>query len=561
MRGVGTTLHRSSPAPPPVMPVPEIADHPALGLPLPDLLWLEPRESPDNDLLAEVMDLAFLGRDPGAEIDVALDSDPVGASPWQPAFFEDDLYLDDFIEGCLRISCDGSDYPVHRRFLRRVLAGPPCEPETIGFRQAILKELEEDPDVRQRVEKLHGALHHLLSLFRAARSDARLNHAAFRLEILRQAGVVVESMAADFADARSGLRRLHEVGLDIQRTEAWDLLTSVLTYEGERGTLQVEVGIGADGRARKLVLRALHENSDNRFYRGPLRRWLDLVKLFWNRASLDPQKIVDGVVFQVYLSIAPAVRSLLQVMGHIEVFLAFRGFAEEARRRGLEVSFAHCTEEPGLRLESLFNPLLLPTVHCPVTCTIEADQSSRITVVTGPNSGGKTRLLQAVGLTQLLGQGGFYTPSAAATVPILQGLFVSLVDRGHAGQDEGRLGTELMRIKTVFAAAPRRSMILLDELCSGTNPSEATEIVGLVLDLLARLDPVAFLTTHFLSFAGKLERSQGGLPLAFLQVEVDRSRHPTYRFTEGVASTSLAAQTAQRLGVTFEELSSLVDSR
>jgi DNA mismatch repair protein MutS2 len=450
---------------------------------------------------------------------------------------------------------------VHGRFLHRVLANPPCDSQTISFRQSILKELEEDPGVRERTEKLHAALHHLLALFRAARSDARLNHAAFRLEILRQARVVVETMASDFAGARSGLRRLHEVGLDIQRTEAWDLLISVLAYEGERGTLHVEVGIGADGRARTLVLRSLHENEGNRFYRGPLRRWLDLLRLFWNRASLDPQKIVDGVVFQVYMAIASAVRSLLQVMGHLEVYLAFMGFAEDARRRGLTVRPARCATAAGLRLEGLFNPLLLATVQQPVTCTVEADQGSRITIVTGPNSGGKTRLLQAVGLAQLLGQSGFYTPCAVARLPILQGLFVSLVDRGHANQEEGRLGTELMRIKTVFAAAPRRSMILLDELCSGTNPSEATEIVSLVLDLLGRLDPVAFLTTHFLSFADGLERSKGEQQMAFLQVEVDGERRPTYRFTQGVASTSLAAQTAERLGVTFEELAALVDSR
>jgi DNA mismatch repair protein MutS2 len=76
--------------------------------------------------------------------------------------------------------------------------------------------------------------------------------------------------------------------------------------------------------------------------------------------------------------------------------------------------------------------------------------------------------------------------------------------------------------------------------------------------LLKELDPEAFITTHFLSFARRLESEDEALDLAFMQVELDDHERPTYGFVPGVATTSLAAQTAARLGVTREELMALV---
>jgi DNA mismatch repair protein MutS2 len=167
--------------------------------------------------------------------------------------------------------------------------------------------------------------------------------------------------------------------------------------------------------------------------------------------------------------------------------------------------------------------------------------------------------LQSLGLAQLLGQGGFYAPMAAGTLPVASGMFVSVIAEHTAVDREGRLGTELLRIRRLFENAKGDAIVILDELCSGTNPSEGEEIFHLVLRLLAELGPEAFITTHFLTFARQLHGDNGeALPLAFLQVALDAHQRPTYQFEPGVASTSLAAQTAARLGVTREELMALV---
>jgi DNA mismatch repair protein MutS2 len=102
-------------------------------------------------------------------------------------------------------------------------------------------------------------------------------------------------------------------------------------------------------------------------------------------------------------------------------------------------------------------------------------------------------------------------------------------------------------------------MVILDELCSGTNPSEGEEIFELVVNMLTRLEPQAFITTHFLAFAARLEKERKIADLRFLQVELGPEQKPTYQFVVGVAHTSLAAQAAARLGVTGEQLLSLID--
>src|SRR6185369_13256485 len=113
-----------------------------------------------------------------------------------------------------------------------------------------------------------------------------------------------------------------------------------------------------------------------------------------------------------------------------------------------------------------------------------------------------------VALAQMLAQSGFYVPAREARLAWTPGLFVSFIEEARADQSEGRLGMELIRIRSVFERLGVGAMVILDELCSGTNPKEGEEIFELVVSLLAELDPQAFITTHFLQFASRLEKER-----------------------------------------------------
>jgi DNA mismatch repair protein MutS2 len=136
---------------------------------------------------------------------------------------------------------------------------------------------------------------------------------------------------------------------------------------------------------------------------------------------------------------------------------------------------------------------------------------------------------------------------------------VSVVEEATADAREGRLGTELLRIRRLFERLSWGSLVIVDELCSGTNPSEAEEIFDLVMSQLAEIEPQTVVTTHFLHFAARLAKEKSLPRLEFLQVELDATQTPTFGFVPGVATTSLARRTAERLGVTREALRGLVD--
>ncbi|HRI69827.1 MAG TPA: hypothetical protein PK156_36610, partial [Polyangium sp.] len=100
--------------------------------------------------------------------------------------------------------------------------------------------------------------------------------------------------------------------------------------------------------------------------------------------------------------------------------------------------------------------------------------------------------------------------------------------------------------------------VLLDDLCSGTNSSEGAEIARLVISLPPELESPVFMTTHLLTLATRLSEDPPVPTLEFLQVELDENDRPTYAFGSGVAKTSLAHKTAARLGVTRDELVTLI---
>jgi DNA mismatch repair protein MutS2 len=529
--------------------------------PLPDLLSPGDGSGPDPERLTHLLDLAFLGRASAGEIDCELDSIPAGSSPWRQESFVDDLFLAELANSNQHINVDGHRFLAHGPFLTRVLSTPPGDLATIRYRQAILRELEEKPSLAHASEELLTHLYRLLTLLRASRDDARLEPVRFRFDVLAAFRAVVRHMAQEFSDAGSGLQRIHNAGKRISGSDAFENLEALLDHNQKMATLTLQAFIGADGRLRHLEIQSLREAKGNPYYRRPFRRWFDRLRSFYRRYSLGPDELVERLLMGVWQEMAPALVRLIQLICHLELYMVSRNFAAEARSRGLEVCLPTVEDGASLEIRGLFNPLLMALTDRPVPTDLVLDTVPTISLVTGPNSGGKTRLLQAVGIAQVLAHCRLYTPCERAHIPLVPGLFASIVEVDRADQSEGRLGTELVRLRQLFESVPPGSLVLLDELCSGTNPSEAIEIVDMVLRLLRQMRPVALVTTHFLDFANQLQDRGSSDGLRFLQAEVDEEKGATYRFIPGVASTSLAVGTARRLGVTFDELEGILEAR
>ncbi len=533
-----------------------------VSLPIPDIVNLEPRISGDQDAVDELLELAFLGRDDAKGIERALGAFRGGGKGWSLDLFAEDLFVKQLIRSCFTIRIGGLRFQVNQAFLYNVLSDPPTDLDAVCFRQDILRELESDELLAANVEKLYQELSQLLSMFKQPDHTAKLDINTFRLDLLKLSKWIIDWMVTGFETASSGLRRLHDAGLAIQGSDAYRTLADLLDYESHLSTIGLSVQVGADGELKTLHVDDVRENKENRFYRGPLKRLWDRFKYFgFYGYRLSRRDIVGRLLREVYLRISPSLSPLVQLIGQLELYLAALSFKRQVESEGLSMSLARFDSDRSMDLREVFNPLLLGLDSPAVPCDVRSREHRGITIITGPNSGGKTRLLQTIGLTQLLGQSGLYVPAAEANLPIIRGMFVSLVESETASQAEGRLGRELLRIRHLFEAMGSPSLVILDELCSGTNPAEGTEIFSMVLKLLGRLETVAFISTHFLDFAQQLKLEPPVPALEFLQVETDEQLASTYQFRPGVAETSLATATAERLGVNFEQLSALIDRR
>jgi DNA mismatch repair protein MutS2 len=499
------------------------------------------------------LSFAFVGGD-GDVLTRLTEHCPVAATSFDAADFARDLELDRFVERCLPLIARGHRRPLSS-YVLRVIAAPPRERAHVAFRQAICAELASSPALVERLEELYVRL--LALRQRLGRPSVGTPEGIERrLGILTATRAVIESLAHDFAGTTSGLARLDHHGRAIVHSPGYRRLCELLEYEQNAAQVDLRIGLGFDGRIRSFEALELRENRSNAFYSTPFGRLWTRMLLFVRGQRASSAEILSRLVDAVFAELEPHVVYLFQLIGDLEVYLAALGLRRMAQTAGLAACLPELADDGARSLSGLFNPWLVADGQPCTPCDLELSRGEHLVFITGPNSGGKTRLLQSLCLCQLLGQSGLFVPAARAELCWTNGLFASLIEHAQPDRVEGRLGTELLRIRHAFERLRAGSLVVMDELCSGTNPSEGEALIVLVLEALLELSPQAFITTHFLDFAARLARSTRRH--RFLQAELDEYERPTYRFIDGVAHSSLAQRVAERLGVTRESLRALM---
>ncbi len=195
-------------------------------------------------------------------------------------------------------------------------------------------------------------LYRLLTLLRASRDDARLEPTRFRFDVLAAFRTVVQQMAEGFDGATSGLQRLRQAGVTIRESEAFSHLQALLDHHEKMATLKLEAFIGADGRLRHLEIRGLREARGNPYYRRPLRKWFDRLRIIYRRYDLGSEELVERLVMGVWQEVAPALLRLIQLVCHLELYTVSRTFAADARSRGLEVCLPSVENNAELEIEA-----------------------------------------------------------------------------------------------------------------------------------------------------------------------------------------------------------------
>jgi DNA mismatch repair protein MutS2 len=189
---------------------------------------------------------------------------------------------------------------------------------------------------------------------------------------------------------------------------------------------------------------------------------------------------------------------------------------------------------------------LLGTSAVPIDLKVPAETA--VLLLSGPNTGGKTVSLKTAGLLSLLHQFGLPIPAAPETVlPVWDGVWTDIGDHQSLDQALSTFSSHMTRMAQIFAGSTGRSLVLLDEMASGTDPLEGGALGMSFLDHFLETGATVFGTTHH----GALKNYAYTRPrVRNAAVEFDnQSGRPTYRILPDVPGPSHALETAARVGI------------
>jgi DNA mismatch repair protein MutS2 len=183
-----------------------------------------------------------------------------------------------------------------------------------------------------------------------------------------------------------------------------------------------------------------------------------------------------------------------------------------------------------------------------VPLTIDLNATSSALVVSGPNAGGKTVALKTAGLLVAMGMSGLPVPAADGTVlPVVDALHVLIGDDQSVLEHLSTFSAYLTRLKRILARVTKNSLVLLDELGSGTDPEEGAALAASIIEHLLGVGALVVVTTHLSalkSFAVNDKR------IVNASMEFDsETLHPTYRLITGIPGRSRAIEVAQMIGL------------
>ena len=231
----------------------------------------------------------------------------------------------------------------------------------------------------------------------------------------------------------------------------------------------------------------------------------------------------------------------LSALAHLDLAMAKARYA-----RAISAVAPNIIEGEGqyMELTDARHPLLGKDV---VPITIKVGDEWSLLLITGPNAGGKTVALKTLGLLTLMAHSGLQIPANQATFTIFDGVYTDIGDQQSIQRSLSTFSSHIDNLKAILGQVTDRSLVLIDELGTSTDPEEGTALAKALLNHFVQRGVSVVATTHHRDVAAFVQEQPGMMNAS---VELDpHTLAPIYRLTLGLPGSSYALTIASRLGL------------
>lgn len=499
--------------------------------------------------------------------------------------------------------------------------------EVIKYRLDILEDLLRNPKICNAFEELLPTMEELLEFdTQDIYSDDPVQHISKlgELELYIECVKKLKSCLTDdkFETKSEGLNTLKAILEEIVQSNTFISLVDELTHirEGFRQISSITIGVNLDAQLKPVEATLLSVNDEVYKSSNIIDRLLGLdfakdkyhglspleVMLKGSGREIELQRVsmqnainssLNSIFKSAVRSFTPAIRKYTRENGRL-----FSGLVPEIMFFLGAVKLIRTMEEAGLKMckpevkpkeerafyvDGIYNIKLSLLLHSKnperkleeyIVCNeVRFGDEGRIFVLTGPNQGGKTTYIQAIGLAQMLFQLGLYVPGYYAAISPVDIILTHFPVEEKETVFKGRLGEECIRLNEIFSKVTRYSLVLLNESLTSTSPSEGAYIAKEILLGLKLAECRAVFATHFHELAMNLEKTNSEVPgdskiESLVSGVVENSKggantsndfsKRSYKITISAPSgNSYAKDIANQYGVSIEKIKDKLESR
>lgn len=361
-------------------------------------------------------------------------------------------------------------------------------------------------------------------------------------QIVNEDGYILNSASPQLGKIRHQLtqteQEIRNVLNQMVRSKANQLTDSLITIRNDRYVLPVKA------EYRHQIPGTVHDQSSTgqTLYIEP-----QAVATLNNKVSQlqsDERKEIERILLEISLELSPyneAIQENQTVIGQLDFIQAKADYA-----RALSATKPVFSEDNLVALWQARHPLIDPDKI--VANDILIGDTYRILLITGPNTGGKTVILKTFGLIQLMGQSGLFVPcEVGSQLGVFDQIFADIGDEQSIEQSLSTFSSHMTNIVKIIDQVTYQSLVLFDELGSGTDPQEGAGLAMGILDYLRKVGASVVATTHYPELKVYAHERPQTIN-ASMEFDVD-TLSPTYRLMIGVPGRSNALEISKRLGL------------